>query len=187
MNRKEFFRSCAGGFCGCAGGALISAESLCAAETQNPEDWRLRFVHRRYAKLLEILRSRLGEETLKLVLHDMGRQCSTLYEGTILKYKGDFHGFCNELKKSVSGDEVTFDREKGIITVASPERTECFCPLNNHLCTPPLVCDCSLGWQQHTWETLLGQKVRVEMKEAVLRGGKRCVFEIHVPDPAAVA
>jgi hypothetical protein len=44
--------------------------------------------------------------------------------------------------------------------------------------------NCSLGWQQHTWETLLQKKVSVDLKESVLRGGKRCVFEIHVSEQA---
>jgi predicted hydrocarbon binding protein len=63
--------------------------------------------------------------------------------------------------------------------MVSPERTECWCPLNCAK-TPNVVCNCSLGWQQHTWETLLQKKVKVELKESVLRGGKRCVFEIRV-------
>jgi hypothetical protein len=41
-----------------------------------------------------------------------------------------------------------------------------------------------LGWQQHTWETLLQKKVTVELKESVLRGGKRCIFEIRVQNTA---
>jgi hypothetical protein len=40
--------------------------------------------------------------------------------------------------------------------------------------------NCALGWQRHTWETLLQRPVKVELKESVLRGGRRCVFEIHV-------
>jgi hypothetical protein len=41
----------------------------------------------------------------------------------------------------------------------------------------------SIG-QWHTWETLLQKKVSVDLKESVLRGGKRCVFEIHVSEQA---
>jgi hypothetical protein len=70
--------------------------------------------------------------------------------------------------------------------MASDERTDYFCPLNSrehH--TPQVVCNCSLGWQKHTWETLLQKKVKVELKESVLRDGKRCVFEIHVLEQAA--
>ena len=67
--------------------------------------------------------------------------------------------------------------------MVSPERTECFCPLNGANAAEQ-ACNCSLGWQQHTWETFFQKKVRVDLKESVLRGGKRCVFEIHVSDVA---
>jgi predicted hydrocarbon binding protein len=48
-----------------------------------------------------------------------------------------------------------------------------------------VACNCSLGWQKHTWETLLQKKVKVELTESVLRGGKRCVFKIHIVEQAA--
>jgi len=38
-----------------------------------------------------------------------------------------------------------------------------------------VVCHCTLGWNQRTWEALLERPVRVEVKESVLRGGKRCI------------
>ncbi len=46
------------------------------------------------------------------------------------------------------------------------------------------LCNCSLGWQQYTCEMLLGKKVQVELKDSVVRGGRRCVFHIRVLDPA---
>jgi hypothetical protein len=65
--------------------------------------------------------------------------------------------------------------------MASEERTTCFCPFYGAN-GPGIACNCSLGWQQHTWETFFRKKVTVDLKESVLRGGKRCVFEIHVSD-----
>lgn len=181
MDRKQFFSTCAAGLCACAAGSLIPTSSLAASETPNPDDWRLRFVKERYAGLLRILSGRMDEKSLNEILHDVGAYCSGLGDQTLVQHRGDFDGFCNLIKRGVSGDDVTWDREKGVITMTSPERSDCFCPLNSrHQNTPPAVCNCSLGWQQHTWETLLQKKVRVELKESVLRGGKRCVFEIHV-------
>ena len=79
------------------------------------------------------------------------------------------------------GDSVAYDRDKRLITMTSDARADCFCPLNGAAFkTPGAVCNCSLGWQENTWQTLLQKKVRVELKEAVLRGGKRCTFEIHI-------
>jgi predicted ArsR family transcriptional regulator len=79
---------------------------------------------------------------------------------------------------------VTYDREKGVITVVGPERGDCFCPLIDCKYTPKSACNCSLGWQQHVYETVLGKKVQVELKESVLRGGKRCVFVVRVSNAA---
>jgi predicted ArsR family transcriptional regulator len=65
--------------------------------------------------------------------------------------------------------------------VTSPERSDCFCPLISVAAkTPEVVCNCSLGWHSKTWETVTGKKVEVQLKESVLRGGKRCVFEVRV-------
>jgi hypothetical protein len=158
---------------------MTSADSV-AAESTPAEDWRLKFVKSRYAKLIDILSNHMNEGELSDVLHDMGAYCSTT-DPTLQTYRGDVDGYCEHLKKTASGDEVTYDRQKGIIIMTSPERNDCFCPLislQNQ--TPKIVCNCSLGWQQHTWETILGKKVQVELKESVLRGGKRCIFQILV-------
>ena len=159
---------------------------MAAAETAQPEDWRLPFVKKRYARLLEILSRRMDEPTLNETLRELGTGCSAFGDDTLKKVRGDLEGYARVVKQGVSGDSITYDWEKGVITMASAERTDCFCPLISRLHhTPALACQCSLGWQQHTWETLLQQKVRVELKESVLRGGKRCVFEIHVSDQPA--
>jgi hypothetical protein len=185
MDRKEFLKNCACGLCTCAAIGVIPPEALTAAENAKAEDWRLPFVKKRYGKLLEILSSRMDEKTLNETLHELGTFCSSLGDEWIEKFRGDFDGFCKSIKQSLSGDTVTYDREKGIITMDSGERTDCFCPLIGRLYnTPKVACNCSLGWQQHTWETLLGKKVQVELKESVLRGGKRCLFEIRVGDVA---
>jgi hypothetical protein len=186
MNRKEFLKNCACGLCSCAAVGLIAPDSAPGAEAKNPEDWRLRFVKQRYAKLLGILSSRMDEKALNETLFELGSYCSGLSDEWLKKSRGDLEGFRKAVKQGVSGDNITYDWDKGLITMASDERTDCFCPLNgrdHH--TPEIVCNCSLGWQKHTWETLLQKKVKVELKESVLRGGKRCVFKIHILEQAA--
>lgn len=179
MDRKEFLKSCAGGLCACAAAGFVPVEEVSAAETAKKDDWRLPFVKRRYGKMLQVLSTKMDEKSLNDTLYQVGTHCSSLGDEWIKKYRGDFDGFCKSIKNGVSGDTVTYDREKGILTMASDERTECFCPLVG-ADTPNVVCNCSLGWQQHTWETFFQKKVKVELKESVLRGGKRCVFEIQV-------
>ena len=194
MNRKQFLKKCAGGLCCCfATGGLAAAAT--AAETNSPgtnspggsakansaEAWSSRFVRRRYAKLIEILAGRMDEPALNEILRNLGNYCGST-DNRLQKFRGDFDGYQKYLKQTSSGDEVTYDREKSIITLTGPERSDCWCPLISvRYNTPKVACNCSLGWQQHTWESVLGKPVKVELVESVLRGGKRCVFKIHVP------
>ena len=182
MDRKQFLKGCACGVCGCVATGAIAPADLLAADAPAAGDWRLGFVKRRYAKLIEVLSARMDERALSETLHDLGSYCSGS-DPRLEKYRGDFDGYEEHLAKTASGDTVTFDREKGVITVVSPEREDCFCPLISlQAGTPKEVCDCSLGWHEHTWQTVLGKKVRVELTESVLRGGKRCAFRVQVLD-----
>ena len=106
----------------------------------------------------------------------MGRECSKSIS-MISECKGNPEVYFEMLKKRWHEDS-SWDREKGIITIASAERTECTCPLIDTKKTPGYVCDCSLGWQKQTFETVLGKKADVKIEESLLRGGKRCVFTI---------
>jgi hypothetical protein len=181
MNRKQFLKTCAGGLCTCGTvGALTAAADTPAKAT---DDWRLPFVKERYAKLLEILGTTVSTETLNDILRQLGRHCASTYP-LIQEHRGDVDGFITEFKKRANED-IQYDREKGIVTVVGPERGDCYCPLVDRQKTPAFVCNCSLGWQQFTYENLLGRNVTVELKESVVRGGKRCVFEIRVLPPAA--
>lgn len=179
MNRNEFLKSCICGVCACATTGLVSQSTLPAAETAKTEDWRLPFVKERYSKLMQILGDKVDEKTINEILRQLGRNCASGMP-IINQYKGNIEGFITAFKQKANED-ITYDREKGIVTVVGPERDDCFCPLNGlrHK-TPKIVCNCSLGWQQYTYETILGKEVRVELKESVLRGGKRCTFEIHI-------
>jgi hypothetical protein len=179
MDRKEFLKSCVCGICACATASLIPSADLSAAEPAKPEDWRLQFVKIRYAKLLQILGDKLDEKTMNDILQQMGRHCASTMT-VVNGHKGDIDGFISEFKQKYHED-ITYDREKAIITVVGPERTDCFCPLIGiQQKTPKIACNCSLGWQKYTYETILGKEVSVELKESVLRGGKRCIFEISV-------
>jgi predicted ArsR family transcriptional regulator len=181
MDRTEFLRGCSGALCACILADGIVPGETCAGDAAPAEDWRLRFVRRRYARLVGILSEKVGEGTLNAILRDLGAYCSST-DPRLSQYRGDLGGYRAHIKETASGDDVAFDRERGVITVTSPERTDCFCPLISvESETPQVVCNCSLGWHQATWGTVTGKKVRVELKESVLSGGKRCTFEVQVP------
>jgi hypothetical protein len=139
--------------------------------------WRLDFAQRRFARLIEILDSTLDEGTLRGIVEGLGRYCSGTI-GFIQEHEGDVEGYFEQIRQRW-GEEAEFDRERGVITVVTPER-ECVCPLVDSRSMPASICNCSLGWQKQTYETILGRSVEVELKESALRGSKRCVFEIHV-------
>lgn len=178
MNRQTFIKTCAGGLCTCAVASTLGTTRLAAEEKPAKEDWRLPFVQARYGKLLEILSVQLGDAPLTEALRQLGGSCASGMQ-LLAKHKGNVEAFISEFGEK-HGEAISFDREKGIITVVGPERTNCFCPLVNTRTTPKVVCNCSLGWQQHVYERLLEKLVEVTLKETVLRGGKRCVFEIRI-------
>jgi hypothetical protein len=184
MDRKEFLKTCACG-CACAAACLVpsaaGSANASADEAPKPEDWRLPFVKDHYAKLLQIIADKTDEKTLDEILRQLGRYCASM-SALVNRHRGDIDGYISDFKNQYH-DDITYDREKGLITVVGQERTDCFCPLIGlKQKTPKIACNCTLGWQQYTFETILGKQVRVELKESVLRGGKRCACEIHVGD-----
>ena len=183
MDRKQFLKTCASGLCTCVAVGALSPTITADPPAKPTDDWRLPFVKERYARLLEILGTTVSPSTLNDILRQLGRHCASTYP-LIKEHRGDIEGFITEFKKR-SNEDIQYDREKGIVTVVGPERGDCYCPLVDRHKTPASVCNCSLGWQQFTYENLLGENVTVELKESVVRGGKRCVFEIRVLPPAA--
>ena len=171
MNRMEFLKTCAGGLCACAAFGVPTA-AIAESATAGPP------------KPLETLEGRVGTHTLDEILQQQGRFCASTTD-MIQKHKGDIDGFIQDITREWK-QQITYDREKGVITAAGPEVKECFCPLIDGRYTPKSACDCSLGWTQYAYETVLGKPVQVELKESLLRGGKRCVFVVHVipPTPA---
>jgi predicted hydrocarbon binding protein len=193
MNRRKMLKQACGlGLCACAAPALLSQAcaatdsptNAAAAPASAPKDealrkaeWWLSHSQKQTAKLWELLATRLDEKTRQEILEQLGRNCARNLKWAE-KYKGNPEGFFQFMSQK-AGEQITYDREKGIITVVTRER-DCDCRLANSKITPPIFCACSVGWQKHTYETILGKPVDAEVKESVLRGSKRCVFEVRV-------
>lgn len=45
----------------------------------------------------------------------------------------------------------------------------------------PIFCNCSGGYYKNYWEAVLGQPVKVELLESVLKGDDTCKFELRLP------
>jgi hypothetical protein len=178
MKRRDLLRvTCSAGLCSCAMTPLAAeaADDAQSAEIQRLNN-RLNQARRQFAKMLELLESTLDEKRRQEICEQLGRNCAR-QTGLPAKYKGNPDGFI-ELAKG-HGETVRYDREKGTVSVASSER-DCVCALVDKKVTPGYFCDCSVGWQKEVYESVIGQPVNVVLKESVLRGGKRCVFEVRL-------
>jgi hypothetical protein len=175
VDRKEFVKSVCGlGVCGCVLNLLGSPNLLHAAETP-AEDQRLRFTRHQLAKLLGFMATDMTAEACAGILEKTGRECAKL--GQLgAKFKGDPEGYFAAARK-MWGTEFTWDKQTGVITVAVAEG-ECGCPLVDQSRTPAVWCNCSVGYQKETFETLFDKPVQACLKESKLSGSKRCVFEV---------
>jgi len=184
MDRRELLKqTCGMGLCACAGSTLMVQACPAAQESEDTDrqlrrlQWWQDHTKRQMARLWKLLEPHLDEKTRQGIIEQLGRNCASTL-GWAKEFKGNAEGFFRRMQET-QGEQILFDQEKGIITVTTPER-DCVCGLVNSKITPAYFCQCSIGWQKETYETLLGKKVDVELKESVLRGSKRCVFKVHV-------
>lgn len=174
MDRKQFLKTCATGLCACAAACLPKGA---LAEPAAPQDWRLPFVKRRYAKLIGSLSQRMEPAALSATLQELGGFCASELDAKTEVFRGNPQGFIKEAEKN--GSVVSYDPATKTYTSAYDPHGDCFCPFNSLAAkTPAAVCECSVGWTKHTWSIVLNQEAKAKLKEAVLRGGKVCKFEI---------
>ncbi len=191
MNRRELLSQvCCFGACSCAASVLLTEE--CSGAQNNASEskevqelqsklWKLQWwqdhTKRQFAKLWELLEPHLDEKERLAIIEQLGRNCASSL-GWDKEYKGNPEGFFEHMGR-LQGETFEYDKANGIITVTTPER-DCVCGLVNSKFTPAYFCHCSVGWQKHMYENILGKEVDVEVKESVLKGAKRCAFEIRV-------
>jgi hypothetical protein len=181
VDRKEFLKSvCSLGVCGCVAGLLDPREVLAATQADAP-DQRLAFARYQVAKMAGFMAAGATAPACAEILQKTGRECAKL--GQLgAKFKGDPEGYMATARKAW-GTDFSWDKEKGVITVAVPEG-ECNCPLVDNKRTPAFFCNCSVGYQKESFEAVFGRPVQALLKESKLGGSKRCVFEVTL-SPAA--
>lgn len=188
MKRRDLLgKACGLGMCGCLTSVACGEESTPQAELKaknkelNRVTWWLKHGKKQWAKLWETLPTCLDQNTCEKVIEELGRNCFKNIPW-LQKYQGDPEGFFAKMNQK-HGETFTYDKEQGRILVVTRER-DCDCQFIDSKKTPPIACHCSVGWQKQAYETILGKKVDVTVKESVLRGSKRCVFEIQVKQEA---
>jgi predicted ArsR family transcriptional regulator len=186
VRRENFIRLCAG--CACSGAAFAAAlaqaqeQPAAAPQPDKPDsgelEWQLNACRQRFAKLLSILDEDLDEPVRKKILRRLGAECAQGYSALFAKYKGNINGFLDEVRRQWVAEAV-YDEKAGSLRIVD-RATRCTCPLVKPGTTPAAFCDCTLGWQQAAYSAVLGKPVAVELEESILRGGKRCVFRVHI-------
>lgn len=188
INRKDFVKNCVAAVCAtglCSQvktfGAQASDEkpqSCDSKEFVNIRD-KADAAHLRFSKLIEILETRLPEDERKQALHALGAKCADTYKATLInRYIGNIKGFLEEGRRNWMA-EADYDEVNGTIRIVD-KGPGCSCPMTKEGVTPPSFCDCTLGWQVEVYSTILERPVTAELEESILRGGKKCIFQIKV-------
>jgi hypothetical protein len=177
VDRRDLLKNACGlGVCGCVLTVIGAPEPAQAAETA-PPDQRLEFARYQLANLVGFMAGGATAEACAGLIEKTGRECAKLGQlGP--KFKGNPEGYFAVIKKAW-GTDCSWDKEKGVITVAVKEG-ECGCPLVDSKRTPAFWCNCSVGYQKESFEAIFGKPVRAVLKESKLSGSKRCVFEVTV-------
>ncbi|MBK7294356.1 MAG: hypothetical protein IPI84_11415 [Holophagaceae bacterium] len=176
MDRKQFLKlACGLGACGCATRLAAHSRALEAPKPRPVEDPRLGFTRHQVARLIGFMGAGLPAEACAGVIEQAGRECAKLTQ-LHARFKHDPEGYFEAGKKNW-GTEFTWDKLKGIITVTVAEGP-CGCPLVDAKRTPALWCNCSVGYQKESFETVFGRPVKARLLASKLSGSKHCVFEV---------
>jgi hypothetical protein len=202
LKRKEFLGTLGrAGACACAaaagcrsalGGQTTASASKPGDKTRERASKRMEFVDEWVGRFFEVMDRTLDEPARERLMVANGRSCYAAYAGPPKKQPGPdafekFKAWVAEKGKdrgyAIDGRVVSFEFVGSAETgQASPEGV-CLCPTAEAQkagTLTPTYCLCSVGYVQEMHERMLGRPVKVELVEAVLRGGKRCKFRMTV-------
>jgi predicted hydrocarbon binding protein len=183
MKRKDFLNSaCLLGACTCVGMPFFSGAKLFAAghnDQKKEEDWRLPFMQYRFAKLWDIVNSKVGEEKKGEIIEELGRECAKANKNFYLKYKDNLEGFFTEIKARWI-ESAEYNKDDSTIKLVAKKVESCGCPFVDKKYITKDFCKCSLGYQKEVYESILGKPVQSKIVESLLYGGERCSFLIKV-------
>jgi predicted hydrocarbon binding protein len=188
MKRNDFMKTCGAGLCGCGMLGFLGPLSAWAENgegqtaTAPVESSQLKQEldgsRERFAKLVSIIGEDLDGATRDRILARLGRECAKVHSAFFQKYSADLQGFLAKVKTAWL-EKAEYDENTGILRVIG-KPSPCACPLVKVGRTPADFCNCTLGWQQEAFSTVIGKPVTAEIEETVLRGGTRCSFRIIV-------
>jgi len=141
MNRKHFFKNiCKYGVCGCAGIILLSPSNLYANEEEpKKEDWRIGFMQKWFAKLIESF-----NEQMESLLENLGRYCALDNIKMTDQYQGKIEEYLEALETKWV-EKTEHDKENGIIRIFDKKRESCFFPFVDSSIMTKDFCNYSKG------------------------------------------
>jgi len=98
-------------------------------------------------------------------------------EELIKDLKGNLPGFLNFLQTRMNW---IVEHDAGTRTIVADEnKPDCVCPLYKEgLLSDPALCECSRGFAEEMFHSIIGKKVEASIVESVLRKGTHCVYKI---------
>jgi len=180
MERKEFLKTaCSLGMCSCMGVSLLAGKTLAASsdDIKKETDWRIGFMQKRFAKLIEGMNSSVNQETRTKILQDVGRFCAKENADTYIKFKDNPERFLDYVK-GIWAERTEYDKKTKTMKIFSKKQESCVCPFVSKSITPKEFCDCSIGYNKEMLGVVFGQPVDAKIEESILRGGERCTFVI---------
>lgn len=187
MERKEFLKSIfVGGVCSCFAFPLFSEGDKKKEKKKETEiskkkfkalEHSVQFVQVRMPKLVNILDKEIGTDKTKKILTKLGNECANIYAPVFSKYKNNLEGLLKMMEQAWKM-KIKHDKEKKIVTIIGTKTGKCVCPFVKETLMSKDFCNCSLGWQENTFASIIGKPVKGKVLESVLRGSKRCSFAI---------
>ncbi len=143
---------------------------------------------------MEKMDETLDEETRTTIMVTLGRNCAEINKRPITaaaKRRGEYDSIDDFLKaEEKNPPKGTRLKRKGdtlhyYYTPSSfREGLRCYCSLLRGLpqdqTAPITYCNCSKGFVEKYWETVLERKVKVELMQSTISGAKECKFTIHL-------
>jgi predicted ArsR family transcriptional regulator len=135
--------------------------------------------------MMEALDREVNEDTRRAIMEACGRRCigaSTLKRARRLQQEAqDLDDLLSLLNAAhIGGGHLQRD---GDVIHATYDR--CYCGSVSRTSEPlsATYCACSCGWYRQLFETLLEQRVEVDLLASIVQGDERCLFLIRCSVP----
>jgi hypothetical protein len=196
VNRTEFISTTMKACTCCAASALVPAEACQAAAASGAAgdataDRRsVEFAHQWIGRFMDIMDSRLDEDTRTKLMEENGRRCHIALNGDFdpATPKPDLDQWIEERRKKTGADSIRREGNDIIFTYVrndgesfSPSRT-CLCPLveSGVRNLSPTYCRCSAGYVRELFRRIVRGPLEVELLSSVHRGDDCCRFRVRI-------